>query len=731
MQRVSHRHAIMLGSVGQRCLVGVSAVALAAFWVPATAQAQSPQQLPDIYIAGGQGGAAPASNQGSSGDGGAGGAGAGGDGAGGPNAEGRDVNISRDEIERSGATNAQTLFAGETAVRAGGTMPSSTKVYVNGIEETNLNVQVDGARQPQRSGFHHNNNFVVDPEILAGVAVDAGVTAADVGPHALGGSLRYRTVDPFDLLKPGQTLGAFVKLSHDFNSETFSRSGAVYGQKNGFEALFYGKWADGDNYEDGDGNEVIGTDVDLQDYLGKFAFESPTGHRFAFSGQKTGDEGIRPFRNNYAASFIPDQFSFQEIERQTYTFKYTNTRPTAYFNPEVSFYYNKNSWNRPHPDDPSPFPFPLTCDPGVVSFFCVAYGDAQIESIGGKAQNTFEAGPGKLTVGGDFYREESEADHKGGSQILGERGRDIGIFAQYRAEFFDRLDISVGSRYDWHEFEGADGQSFDTSGASPNISADLEIIKGLTATASYGRSFGGIPLSEVILIRNDNAPFFGAGPFRIIPKYSATLEEQFGEQVRAGLSYERSGFRAEGYYFHTTIHDAIESSADTQDQVIENFGDVVTEGYNFAVSYTAANAKIAAKFQHTETEIGGDPISTASWYYGTPQGDILTLSGHYRFAEYGVLLGFVSQWAFDYDGSADVIAGSGGDARALGVLEGYDVHNVYAEWNPTFAESLTLRLDVLNVFDQQYVDRASALVPGNDPLYSPGRTVIASGKLTY
>lgn len=709
----------------------VSVAALAAMMAAPTANAQTAQQLDDIYINDGQGTVQP----GSGGAGGAGAAGAstGGSAGGGtsdPNAVGNDVTITRSDIELKNPMTIQGLFSAETAVRAGGTTPSSTKVYVNGIEETLLNVQIDGARQPQRSGFHHNNNSIVDPEMLKGVAIDGGGSAADVGPHTLGGSIRYMTVDPDDLLKPGQRLGAFAKLSFDTNSKTFAKSGSVYGKANGFEILGYGNWAEGDPYKDGDGNTVIGTDVDLTNYLGKFAYEAPSGHRFAFSGEHIQDEGIRPFRANLAlVEGYPNPFSFSEIARDTYTFKYTSTKPTSYFDPEVSFYYNKNVLNRPHPKNPVPFGpgnapppyFGVRCLPGVVLFQCTGYGDTQIESIGGKIQNTIVVGPGKLTAGTDFYRDESEVDHGGDTAIEGERATDIGVFAQYRFEPVKGVRLSTGSRFDWHELEAADGSTHNTSGASPNISGELDILDGLTAKASYGRSFGGIPLAEVILIRDD--PFFG-----FLPLYSSDLEAQYGQQAKGGLAFAKRGFSFEGYYFRTTIFDPVEAGASPpEDPTIENLGDLVSKGYNLSASYSTENSRIAVSFQHTDTTFDGEAISTTSWFAGTPQGDMLVVSGHYRFAEANVLVGFISQFAFEYDDSKDVLI----QGEPLGVLPAYNVHHVYAQWNPTFAEALTLRVDVHNVFDEQYVDRSTAIIPTGDPLTSPGRAFVLSGKLEY
>ena len=216
----------------------------------------------------------------------------------GPLGKGADVTITSKDLDRTQPQTIQNLYSSQTAVTAGGTTQASTKVYVHGIEETMLNVQIDGARQAQRNGFHHNGNNVIDPSMLKGVAIDAGAASADAGPNALGGAIRYTTKDVSDLLKDGQKLGGFAALSYDTNSSTFKKTGSAYGKSNGFEILGYASGSEGNSYEDGHENTVSATDVDLVNYLGKLAYESPEGHRFAVSGEHVSDEGLRPFRTN-------------------------------------------------------------------------------------------------------------------------------------------------------------------------------------------------------------------------------------------------------------------------------------------------------------------------------------------------------------------------------------------------------------------------------------------------
>ncbi|TIP52051.1 MAG: TonB-dependent receptor, partial [Mesorhizobium sp.] len=81
-------------------------------------------------------------------------------------------------------------------------IPSTQKIYVNGVDENNLAVTVDGSRQNNKV-FHHNGTYLLDPALLKAASVQAGVAPADAGPGALAGSLGFETKDAVDLLEPG------------------------------------------------------------------------------------------------------------------------------------------------------------------------------------------------------------------------------------------------------------------------------------------------------------------------------------------------------------------------------------------------------------------------------------------------------------------------------------------------------------------------------------------------
>jgi hemoglobin/transferrin/lactoferrin receptor protein len=145
-------------------------------------------------------------------------------------------NINLGDIESINPNDLQVLFRGTPSIQEGNSLPISQKVYVNGIEETNLAVTVDGARQNNKL-FHHAGTNLIDPELLKAVRVGSGVGPADTVPGALGGSLAYETKDLSDLLVEGDNFAGAIGLEYNFNGHVFDRNLSLYGRSGGFEAL--------------------------------------------------------------------------------------------------------------------------------------------------------------------------------------------------------------------------------------------------------------------------------------------------------------------------------------------------------------------------------------------------------------------------------------------------------------------------------------------------------------
>ncbi len=207
-----------------------------------------------------------------------------------------EIIIGEREIERNNPTSLADVFRGEPGIQVGSSLPMSQKVYVHGVEETNLAVTIDGGRQGNKV-FHHNATTLIDPGLLKLVDVDAGIAPADAGPGALAGAIAYETKDARDLLQ-GDGVGAFVTSSYNFNSNTFTNGVSGYGMKEGLEFLGYLNYGRGDEFTAGNGDEVLGTSTNIISGIGKVAYEFDSGDRVELSHERVRDDAPRPFRAN-------------------------------------------------------------------------------------------------------------------------------------------------------------------------------------------------------------------------------------------------------------------------------------------------------------------------------------------------------------------------------------------------------------------------------------------------
>lgn len=137
-----------------------------------------------------------------------------------------DVAIDRAEIELTQANDLNDLFRNVPSVAVGGSLGIAQKIYVRGLEDSLLNVTIDGA--PQRGTlFHHIGRVTIEPELLESVEVQAGAGEATSGFGAVGGSIRFRTVDPVNLLRSGRNYGAIAKAGW-FSNDGYKLSATAY-----------------------------------------------------------------------------------------------------------------------------------------------------------------------------------------------------------------------------------------------------------------------------------------------------------------------------------------------------------------------------------------------------------------------------------------------------------------------------------------------------------------------
>jgi hemoglobin/transferrin/lactoferrin receptor protein len=593
------------------------------------------------------------------------------------------TNITSQDLARINATDVQDVFSGQPGIIVGSSIPMSQKVYVNGIEETNLAVTVDGATQNNKV-FHHSATNFVDPSLLKAVRVDAGVAPADAGFGALAGSIAYETKDVGDLLDR-DGFGGFSKNQFNTNGDVFTNNIAAYGMSKGFEILGSFNIGRGNEFEAGDGSMVPGTETHFESGLGKLAYQAPSGDRFEVSHDFLSDDALRPYRANfvYNVGLEPVVVPY-DINRQTTVFNYSDATPQGWWDPKIVLAHSKTSVDKPfvHPRRPN--------------FITPIYGDA--ESFNGKFENKFSFANGNVIAGVDFV--DSETAIAFDLESYREKSTVVGGYAQARLEPVKGTRVSFGGRSDHQEFTGIDQTKWNDSGLSGNVSAEQDLFgRFLTAKAGYSHIWAGVALEEAYTVD--------------VMTYNGNLAAAIADNYTAGLVARYGGWTFDGTVFRTEIADA---------RVKALLHDVETEGFELGARYDWSAGFLRVAYANIDASIDGKPADAYNGYYlTTPVGERITITGVHTFVGTGFTVGADAVIAPSYD---RVAAGSG-------PLPAYEVFNAFVEYKPQVPFDLTLRLDVRNILDEMYADRASygqewlndPLDP-TVPLFEPGRSFL-------
>lgn len=609
------------------------------------------------------------------------------------------VNIGAEELAARNPTSVADVFRDEAGVSVGSSIPTSQKVYVNGLEETTLAVSIDGSRQNNRV-FHHNATNLIDPSLLKAVDVDAGIAPADAGPGALAGSIAYETKDVKDLLT-ADGFGGMVSETYNSNSNTFTTGLGGWAMQDGFEFLGFVNYGKGDNYEAGNGDEVRGTETNLLSGLGKFAYEAESGDRFEFSHERVRDDAERPYRANASVvttgkAFEPDYRNYK-LDRDNTVFTYTDTTPEGWWDPTIRLAYSHSSVQTPIFYDDLDASTDYTSYPG----------QGESGSLNGKFENKFALENGNIVAGLDFYSDKIELDTARDSEDATERARNIGIYTQARIEPLDAMRLSFGGRADKQWFEGTTGEKWDHAGLSGNASVEYDLTSFLTVKAGASHVWAGIPLAEAFIM-NPNWNYGVEGP-----------EVTTANNATAGLEFHHQGFTAEGSLFRSMIQDArVAKWAATRSNL--NY-DVENWGFELGAGYDWTDGFIKVKYARINAEIDGQPVdSDTGNYLTTPVGDIITVSAAHTFSDWGLTVGGDMEFAPEFEDGANTYAA-------------YEVVNLYTEWKPEQLSHMTFRAEVQNLFNETYASRATyGQEFGNvTPLYEQGRTFLLSVKATF
>ncbi|MBV4452411.1 MULTISPECIES: TonB-dependent receptor [Pseudomonas] len=169
----------------------------------------------------------------------------------------------REALDRQNVNTIRELVRYEPNVSVGGAggRSSNSGYNIRGIDGDRILTQVDGVEVPDNffnGPYAKTRRNYVDPEIVKRVEILRGPASALYGSSAIGGAVSYFTLDPDDIIKPGQDVGARLKTGYSSADESWLTSGTVAGRVQDFDGLLHLSQRNGHEMESYDGNNATG-----------------------------------------------------------------------------------------------------------------------------------------------------------------------------------------------------------------------------------------------------------------------------------------------------------------------------------------------------------------------------------------------------------------------------------------------------------------------------------------
>lgn len=630
-----------------------------------------------------------------------------------------DVILAEDEIALRQANDLQDLFRTTPSVAVGGSIGLAQKIYVRGLEDSLLNVTVDGAPQGGTL-FHHIGRVSIEPELLETVELQTGAGEATAGFGAIGGAIRFRTRDPIDLLSDGRRFGGMAKASWFSNDgEKLSLTGAarLVGDL-GVMASYV--QVDRDEMEDGDGEVLRGAAAKQRLGFIKMGGELGAGHRVSLSYEQREEEGAFGQRPNWPV-LAGDQLFPAEGERRTAVANYGYDAARGW-RLQATGYWTKTEFTQDRYDRWG------------------LYG-AEIETVGFDLRGHFDLGAHRLTAGVEHRRDEVASAYLGPAAqwanwawdpTIGrfeEEGQLTGLYVQDHWRPTDALQLSFGARYDDYELEQTTyGDATSSDGVSFNGGLEYQITPELAFNIGYAEAFRGKEIGDAFTLETR--------PGRI--SLAPDLRPEKVENFEMGLVWARDGFRASAVYYDMAIDDVIldqlgGGAPPEGATYYENIGGYESDGFELRAGYDAGPVAVDAFYTSYDARLNGRTIEGYEQIaLGNSMGDNWNVTGTARPFEALELQASLTRYEDLNDIEVlhrSVELGWIGSTRFVD-KPGYTVVDLFARWTPFANRNIELLAAVYNVFDKTYRAHASVADYSAIPDYEivqgvnePGRNV--------
>lgn len=590
--------------------------------------------------------------------------------------------VTTEDLKKYQANDLSDVFRLVPSVSVGGSLGIAQKVYIRGMEDTLLNVTVDGA--PQTSTlFHHIGRLSIDPELLKEVEVQAGAGEATAGSGAIGGAIRFKTKSIDDVLEDDERFGGTVKAGY-FSNAGYKGSAALYGRFNDdWGVIGSYVYTNRDNMKDGDGNEISGTDPEQSLGFLKLSGNISDNQSLSLSYESRKEEGEFVQRPNWPESSWNPLYPIT-VERDTVVLNHAFAA-NEFLNLETSIYTTQAS-----------------IEQDVFDKWGIYQGE--VSSTGFDIRNTSHLGQHSLTYGVEYRKDQVTAGAAGDAGAK-EKGTVTGVYLQDHWQLTEALLLSMGIRYDEYELDQVtyDNQ-VGNDGFSPNIGMEYTINENWKLNLGYAEAMRGKEIGDAFTIE--------AGYVTVDPDLKA--EEVDNKEI--GLTYNDEHWNVVASVYQSSIDNVILDQLG-KGTFYENVGTLETEGFELKVGYWIGDVQIVANYSKNDAELNGNKVEGYEYIgLANVRGDTWGLNVNYALSN-TIEMGWNVKYVQDLNNievfHRMVDIGWATETTKIDKA-GYQVHDAYVQWEPN--ESFLVNLSVINLFNEQYIDHSSVAdyndVPG-------------------
>lgn len=560
-------------------------------------------------------------------------------------------------------------------IRGFGTLSSS--------DEYRIIVNVDGAQK-----FHEQyrlGSLFTDPELYKRAEVLRGPASSTLyGSGALAGVISLETKDPSDFLREGEKFTLREKLEFHSNTNGFLTSTIVAAEPvENLQLMGTINYRRAQQFEDGDGNKIIGSHYQVPSGLvkGTYKFGAGDAHKLKVSYQHwESDEEQQQFSQTDSTTGFG--YIDRKVVDQTAIVGYSyNPQNNRLIDLDTTLSYVNSSVEQRNTTQTA-----STSD-------LYADGDYNYETVQLNAKNSADFSGENyenfLITGVDMKYHTRTADnlrdadgkvtfHPGGKAVS------IGVYAQNEWVYRDRLTLIPGIRVDWQKLTPAGSvtvtqEDVTRTAVSPKLAAHYKIddIWGVFGSVAYTER---MPVIDEVY---DNS----SSNTSLDPEKSLNYEAGFSAQFD-NVAQDRDRAAGKVTTFYNDISDLIERDSSTLP--FHNVGKARIMGVEVEASYDSRMMFGRAAY----TFMRGENTETNESLPSIPADElVLTVGG--RVPEHDIEYGWRGVFArhqLKTSGSAPLPTG------------GYAVHDLFASWKPdegTFKDG-EVRFGVENVFNKNY-----------------------------